>query len=193
MPVILLVLALAVLQSPRAAGHSASEPYFPQPDSQGGWRSVTSADAVRRVGGMDRARLDDAFEFTKGSSKNGGLLVVRRGWLVYERNFGKGHREATPNLASCGKSVTSIAVGILLAERPELFPDGLEQRIFTSRGGSHRRAPRRLETNCGQRHRPARDAATRYRECERVSTSLNVLLVIAAGERGVCLEVGNWT
>ncbi len=108
-------------------------PYFPPPDSEGGWRSLQEADQVRRVAGVDRARLDEAFEFIKGSSKNGGLLVVRRGWLVYERYFGKGHREATPNLASCGKSVTSIAVCILLAERPELFPDGLEQRIFTPR------------------------------------------------------------
>jgi CubicO group peptidase (beta-lactamase class C family) len=42
-----------------------------------------------------------------------------------------GHREAIANLASCGKSVTSIAVGILLAKRPDLFPQGLEQRVFT--------------------------------------------------------------
>jgi len=69
----------------------------------------------------------------KGSTKNGGLLVVRKGWLVYERYFGKGHREATPNLASCGKSVTSIAVGILIAEHPDLFPDGLDQKVFTPR------------------------------------------------------------
>src|SRR5690606_7992859 len=33
--------------------------------------------------------------------------------------------------ASCGKSFTSIAVGILMEERPELFPDGLDQQIFT--------------------------------------------------------------
>ncbi|MGB2715813.1 MAG: serine hydrolase, partial [Vicinamibacterales bacterium] len=58
---------------------------------------------------------------------------VRRGWLVYERYFGRGHREATPNLASCGKSVTSIAVGILLAKRPDVFPNGLDQKIFTPR------------------------------------------------------------
>src|SRR5688572_5174619 len=67
----------------------------------------------------------------QGSTKNGALLVVRNGWLVYERYFGLGHREATPNLASCGKSVTSIAVGILLDKRPDLFPEGLEQRVFT--------------------------------------------------------------
>ena len=80
---------------------------------------------------MDRRKLDEAFEFIQGSTKNGGLLVVRNGWLVYENYFGLGHREATPNLASCGKSFTSIAVGILLAERPELFPDGLDQKVFT--------------------------------------------------------------
>lgn len=116
-------------QSEGAAGAT----YFPPPDSQGGWRSVQETEDVRRAAGVDRGKLDEAFDLVKGSSKNGGLLVVRRGWLVYERYFGKGHREATPNLASCGKSVTSIAVGILLAERPELFPDGLEQRIFTPR------------------------------------------------------------
>ncbi len=104
---------------------------FPPADARGGWRTAHTPEDVRRAGGMDRAALDAAFEYTKGSSKNGGLLVVRRGWLVYERYFGLGHREATPNLASCGKSITSIAIGILLAARPDLFPDGLEQKVFT--------------------------------------------------------------
>src|SRR5262249_34415009 len=105
--------------------------YFPPPDAQGGWRKLDKPEAIRRLGGMDPDRLDETFAFLKGSTKNGGLLVVRRGWLVYEKYFGLGHREATPNLASCGKSVTSIAVGILMAERPDLFPDGLDQKVFT--------------------------------------------------------------
>lgn len=131
------VLALAVACSAftstdaRTAAPLQKSGAFPSPDSQGGWRSVQEPEDVRRVAGMERAALDEAFEFIKGSSKHGGLLVVRRGWLVYERYFGLGHREATPNLASCGKSVTSIAVGILLARRPEQFPDGLDQKVFT--------------------------------------------------------------
>ena len=108
-----------------------SAAYFPPPDSQGGWRTATDADAMRRMAGMDKKKLDAAFEFIQGSTKNGGLLVLRRGWLVYEDYFGLGHREATPNLASCGKSFTSIAVGILMAEHPDLFPDGLDQKVFT--------------------------------------------------------------
>jgi CubicO group peptidase (beta-lactamase class C family) len=105
--------------------------YFPPPDSSGGWRTLKDQAEIRRVARMDKGKLDEAFLFIQGSTKNGGLLVVRNGWLVYEDYFGLGHREATPNLASCGKSFTSIAIGMLLAEQPELFPDGLDQKVFT--------------------------------------------------------------
>ena len=105
--------------------------YFPPPDSDGGWRTLHGADEIRRVAGAEQAGLDSAFDYVQESTKNGGLLVVRRGYLIYERYFGRGHREATPNLASCGKSVTSVAVGIMLAERPHQFPDGLDQKVFT--------------------------------------------------------------
>jgi CubicO group peptidase (beta-lactamase class C family) len=50
---------------------------------------------------------------------------------VYEKYFGLGHRDAMPNLASCGKSFTSVAAGILLGQRPELFAEGLDQQVFT--------------------------------------------------------------
>lgn len=123
--------ALATSNYPPAAGWPQTSDVFPAADSQGGWRTVRESEDLHQVAGMHRPKLDEAFEFIKGSSKHGGLLVVRRGWLAYERYFGLGHREATPNLASCGKSVTSIAVGMLLAQRPERFPDGLDQKVFT--------------------------------------------------------------
>jgi CubicO group peptidase (beta-lactamase class C family) len=109
-----------------------TDDYFPFPDADGGWRTLSNADDVRRVAGLDVQALDRAFEFIQGSTENGGLLVVRRGWLAYERYFGQGHREAAPNLASCGKSVTSVAIGMLMAERRDLFPDGLDQKVFAA-------------------------------------------------------------
>jgi len=126
-------LAVAIAASTGLGQNSppADPAYFPPPDRLGGWRTPSSPDETRRVAGIDPARLDEAFTIAQASTKNGGLLVVRRGWLVYEKYFGLGHRGATPNLASCGKSFTSIAVGILLAERPERFPRGLEQKIWT--------------------------------------------------------------
>ena len=109
---------------------SGEEVYFPPPDSLGGWRTLTDARDIQKIAGMDLAKLHEAFEFVRTSTKNGGLLVVRKGWLVYEQYFGLGQREATPNLGSCGKSFTSIAVGILMNKRPDLFPEGLDQKIF---------------------------------------------------------------
>ena len=116
----------AMLQHLTTAGD-----YFPPPDAEGGWRTLAGARDIRRVARMNQDQLEEAFAFIQGSTKNGGLLVLRRGWLVYEKYFGLGARDATPNLASCGKSFTSIAAGILLGERPELFPEGLDQRVFT--------------------------------------------------------------
>ena len=103
---------------------------FPPPDAAGGWRALTAAADVRREAGLDPEKLDEAFEYVKRSTKHGGLLVVRRGWLVYERYFGRGHREATPNTASVGKALTSMAVGILIHRRADLFPHGLDQRVM---------------------------------------------------------------
>lgn len=123
-----LVLGMAASCSPTG---SAGDNYYPPPDSEGGWRALSTAQEIEDVAGMDSAKLDQAFEFIQRNTRNGGLLVLRRGWLVYERYFGLGHREALPNLASCGKSFTSVAVGILMHERPDLFPQGLDQRIFT--------------------------------------------------------------
>jgi CubicO group peptidase (beta-lactamase class C family) len=107
--------------------------YFPPPDSAGGWRTLTKPDEIRRKTGLDVKKLDEAFRYIQGSTKNGGLLVVRHGWLVYERYFGRGSRDATPNTGSCGKSFTSIAMGILMHGRPKLFPDGLDQKVYTPR------------------------------------------------------------
>lgn len=105
--------------------------YFPLPDSVGGWRTLATPEDVREVTEIDIKKLEDAFDFVRSTTQNGGLLVVRHGYLVYEKYFGKGQREATPNLGSCGKSFTSIAVGILMNEYPNLFPDGFDQKIFT--------------------------------------------------------------
>jgi CubicO group peptidase (beta-lactamase class C family) len=95
---------------------------YPAPDDQGGWPVGTP-----KRSGM----LADLFRYVERSTRNGGLAIVHRGHLVYERYFGLGARQATPNLASVGKSVTSVAVGILLGERPDRFPQGLDQKIST--------------------------------------------------------------
>lgn len=133
---------------------ASSSDYYPAPDAKGGWRSVSKAEDIRSKAGLDSAKLDAAFDYTKDTTQHGGLLVVRHGYLAYEKYFGRGNREAIPELASCGKAFTSIAVGIMLKENPDLFPQGLDEKVFTPR---HMPAeifplddPRKAEINLGQ-------------------------------------------
>ena len=111
----------------------AAGEYFPPPDTEGGWRTLKDAAQIRKMAGMDLGKLDRAFEYAQRSSQHGGLLVVRHGWLVYEKYYGKGNREAIPAMASVGKAFTSIACGIMLQEKREQVPEGLEQKVFTEK------------------------------------------------------------
>ncbi len=122
-----IILAFPVSRLPAATD------YFPPPDRGGGWRTLDDPAKIQEVTGVDAAKLDEAFDYIQRGTKNGGLLVVRKGWLVYEKYFGLAHRDANVNTASCGKAFTSIAMGILLEEHPEWFPDGLDQKVFTPR------------------------------------------------------------
>ena len=105
--------------------------YFPPADTQGGWRTLDQPSQIRAVAGIDQARLDQAFQYIQTTSQHGGLLVLRHGYLVYEKYFGRANREANPNMYSVGKMFTSVCCGIMLSEHSNRFPDGLSQRVFT--------------------------------------------------------------
>ncbi|MHA3771848.1 serine hydrolase domain-containing protein [Verrucomicrobiota bacterium sgz303538] len=107
--------------------------YFPPPDSEGGWRTLKDAAQIRDLAGMDLAKLEQAFDFTQRSTQNGGLLVVRHGYLVFEKYFGRAHRNANPDMASTGKAYTSIACGIMLQEFRDKIPQGLDTKVFTEK------------------------------------------------------------
>ena len=62
-----------------------------------------------------------------------GLLVVRHGYLVFERYFGRANRNANPDMASTGKAFTSIACGIMLREFRDKLPEGLATKVFTEK------------------------------------------------------------
>ena len=74
--------------------------YFPPPDKEGGWRTLTDAPQIAELAGMDLPKLERAFAFTQRCSQNGGLLVVRHGYLVFEKYFGRAGRNVNPDMAS---------------------------------------------------------------------------------------------
>ena len=125
-------LSLAVVFS-AAFGFAEKGDYYPPADKDGGWRTLPDAGQIRKMAGIDLSRLDQAFEFEKETSQHGGLVVVRHGYLVYEKYFGKGNREAHPDMASIGKAFTSISSGIMLKEKQDRIPDGLETKVFTQK------------------------------------------------------------
>ncbi|MBK7928558.1 MAG: serine hydrolase [Bryobacterales bacterium] len=76
-------------------------------------------------------RFEGAYQAARESNPNGGLLVVHRGAVVFERYYGLASAAATPNLASVGKAFTSIACGVLLAQQRRRFGRGLETLVCT--------------------------------------------------------------
>src|SRR4051812_12205461 len=102
---------------------------------------------------MELARLDQAYDFTQRCTQNGGLLVVRHGYLVFERYFGRAQRNSNPDMASTGKAYTSIACGIMLDEFRDKFPDGLNTKVFQEKylpEASPLDDPRKAEITLGQ-------------------------------------------
>jgi CubicO group peptidase (beta-lactamase class C family) len=131
----------------------AAQDYYPPPDGAGGWRTVKDAAQARELAGIDLARLDQAWEQTQRCTQNAGLVVVRRGYLVYERYAGRALRDANPDMASCGKAFTSIACGIMLKEKKGEVPDGLDTKVFTEKylpEAFPLDDPRRAEITLGQ-------------------------------------------
>lgn len=116
-----------------AGALSAAKPYYPPPDSAGGWRTLKDAAQIRKIAGMDVKRLEQAFQYTTRTSQHGGLLVLRHGWLVYENYYGKCARDVTPSAASVGKTFTSISCGLALQEYKDQFPEGLDTKVFTEK------------------------------------------------------------
>ena len=124
--------AAALLICLKAGGTRANAAdYFPPSDSKGGWRTLTDAASIRKRAGMDLARLDQAFAYTSRCSQNGGLLVVRHGYLVYEKYFGRAQRNVNPDMASTGKAYTSIACGIMLHEFHDKYPGRAESESLS--------------------------------------------------------------
>jgi CubicO group peptidase (beta-lactamase class C family) len=127
-----LLVAVVLLPESAFVAAQAAE-YFPPPDSEGGWRTLKDAASIRKRAGMDLDRLEQAYTVTQRGTQNGGLLVVRHGYLVFERYFGRAQRNVNPDMASTGKAYTSIACGIMLHEFHDQIPDGLDTKVFTER------------------------------------------------------------
>jgi len=79
---------------------------------------------------MDTDKLDGAWELVSGLHADSSLLVVRHGWLCYERYQGQVHLTSNRDMHSAGKAFTCTAAGILMESRRDLFPEALDQLVY---------------------------------------------------------------
>ncbi len=108
------------------------------------WRTADPASA-----GMDPEKLNDLDQMIKSQYRNiNGIVVVRKGYIVFEQYYNGYNPPDTHNVASVTKSVTSALIGIaidagyiksvdqkLLSFFPEYVPgpDDIQKRTITIR------------------------------------------------------------
>lgn len=102
-------------------------PYYPPPESAGGWRYLAHHDEIRALAGLDAERLDlvqRAQEFLHGGD-SWGIVIIRHGYLVREWYTFNVLIPTRFDIWSGTKSFTGSAWGLLLDDsRQGRLPHG---------------------------------------------------------------------
>lgn len=97
----------------RAERNSVTREYFPPPESAGGWRSLTEADAIRRIGGMEPAKLEALKQWLlQSDNRSFAAVVIRRGYVLLEVERGNSAVTDARRVASVSKAVCATVLGI---------------------------------------------------------------------------------
>jgi CubicO group peptidase (beta-lactamase class C family) len=90
-----------------------SADYFPPPESQGGWRKLDRPEDIRKVAGVDPAKLDDLREWLlQSDTRNFAAVVIRRGYIVLEVERGNSAKTDSRRVASVSKAVCATVLAI---------------------------------------------------------------------------------
>lgn len=104
---------LSWISAVAATPGGSSANYFPPPESQGGWRELSSRDDIRRVAGMDPAKLDALRQWLRDSdNRNFAAVVIRHGHIVLQDERGNSAITNTTRVASCSKAVCATVLAI---------------------------------------------------------------------------------
>lgn len=87
--------------------------YFPPPESEGGWRKLESKEAIGRIAGMDRVKLDELKKWLlESDDRNFAAVVIRRGYIVLEVERGNSAKTDSRRVASVSKAVCATVLAI---------------------------------------------------------------------------------
>lgn len=104
---------------------SCSETYFPEPDSEGGWRKNSEPEFIRDLG-LDTGGLDDfgAYNFKVGFFSS--VIVIKDGWVIKEWYAHPREKPSRAYVASIGKTFALACFGIAVKDAAE---GSLEEQI----------------------------------------------------------------
>lgn len=95
----------------RSRGQHAE--YFPPPESKGGWRKLEDPGEIRRIAGMDPAKLADLKSWLLQSDKRHfAAAVIRRGYIVLEVERGNSAKTDSRRVASVSKAICATVLAI---------------------------------------------------------------------------------
>jgi CubicO group peptidase (beta-lactamase class C family) len=101
--------------APAATGPSPDRPatYFPPPESQGGWRTLTNRNDLEQVAGVDPDRLTALRDWLLASDqRNFAAVVIRRGYVVLRVERGNSAATDSRRVASVSKAVCATVLAI---------------------------------------------------------------------------------
>ena len=91
--------------------------YFPPPESKGGWRKLEDPQDIRRLGGMDPAKLGELKQWLLGSDDRPfAAVVIRNGYIVLEVERDHSSATNTENVKSCAKAICATVLAIASEE-----------------------------------------------------------------------------
>ena len=107
------VATVSITVASREASAGVAADYFPPPESQGGWRRLEDPREIRRVAGMDPAKLRELDRWLRDSDRrNFAAVVIRRGHIVLEVERGNDAKTDARRVASVSKAVCATVLAI---------------------------------------------------------------------------------
>jgi CubicO group peptidase (beta-lactamase class C family) len=91
----------------------AGEDYFPPPESQGGWRSLSDSARIRAEAGMDAEKLANLSGWLLASDRRDfAALVIRKGYIVLEVERRHSAKDDVSDVKACAKAICATVLAI---------------------------------------------------------------------------------
>ncbi len=108
-----LLLSTAGLLAGQPAGAERPAPYFPPPESQGGWRELKQPHDLETLAGVLPDKLSQLKQWLLDSdNRSFAAVVIRKGYVVLEVERGNSARTDSRRVASVSKAVCAIVLAI---------------------------------------------------------------------------------